>query len=209
MDLSRGLNRESYYEIEASPRKHRPTPDHQSLRYQKTAKFQRSTHAETNNHRQAIRPKHPNHGPNRKTNAENQSSPYEHHSAANHPPPTTPEISGIPTVGPQHNNQPQHAHPSKPPKPRTKPENGSIKPIQSTQAPINAHPSPPATPQNHRTPTTCKQDQHRPSARQPHNHPNPQTKPEITWQHRNQSSPNRQTSSRHHRCNSGIRRTII
>ena len=86
MDLSRGLNRKSYYEIEASPLKHRPTPDHQSLRYHKTAKFQQSTRAETINHRQAIRPKHPNHGPNRKMSTENQSSPYEHHSEAHHPP---------------------------------------------------------------------------------------------------------------------------
>lgn len=69
VDLSRGLNRKSYPEIEASPRKHRPTPNHQSLRYHRTAKFQQSTRAETINHRQAIRPKHPNHGPNQRTGA--------------------------------------------------------------------------------------------------------------------------------------------
>lgn len=120
----------------------------------------------------------------------------------------TPQNRLIPMNHAHYDNQPPSSHPSEAPKPRTKPENGSIKPIQSTQAPINAHPSPPATPQNRRTPTTCQQDQHRPSAHQPHNHPNPQTKPEITWQHRNQSSLNRQASSLHHCCNSGIRRPI-
>jgi hypothetical protein len=45
VDRSRELNRKSYYEIEASPRKHRQTPDHQSPRYHKTAKFQQPASA--------------------------------------------------------------------------------------------------------------------------------------------------------------------
>lgn len=45
VDLSRGLNRKSYPEIEASPRKHRQTPDHQSPRYHKAAKFQQPASA--------------------------------------------------------------------------------------------------------------------------------------------------------------------
>lgn len=45
VDPSRGLNRKSYPEIEASPRKHRQTPDHQSPRYHKTAKFQQPASA--------------------------------------------------------------------------------------------------------------------------------------------------------------------
>ena len=59
----------------------------------KTAEFQRSAHSTTINHRQATRPNHPNHGPNRKTNAENQSSPYEHQPTRNHQPLTTPKTA--------------------------------------------------------------------------------------------------------------------
>ncbi len=263
MDPSRGLNRKPYYEIEPSPHKHRPTPDHQPRRYHKTAKFQQSTRTETINHRQAIRPKHPNHGPNRRTSTENRSGPHRHRPTRRHQPATTPKPQNPnnPPAGPAPNsvhhpprgpitrtesetilrnrnqstraptdtrppttatpqnrqipmnrahydNQLPPGHPHETPKPRTKPENGRIKPMQSTQAPTNTHPSPPATPQNRRTPTTCQQGQHRPPAHLPRNELSPQTKPEITWQHRNQFSLNRQASSRHHCCNSGIRRTI-
>ena len=72
---------------------------------------------------------------------------------------------------------------------RTRSENTSRKPIQSTKVHTITHPATMAAPRIRSTSTIRRHHKDQPPGHRPRNHPNPRTKLEIARRHRNQSTP--------------------
>lgn len=96
---------------------------------------------------------------------------------------------GIPMDRSHHHHQPPTDQPPETPESRTKSENTSQRPIQSTKASAVNHPCNHGHTANRSTSTIRRHHKDQPPGHRPRNHPNPRTKLEIARLHRNQSTP--------------------
>ena len=128
------------------------------------------------------------HGPNRESRDDIGTSP---HRDWNPQPPATapPQNHGIPTPHSHHHHQPPAGRPPRPSESRTKSENASQRPIQSTKASTVNHPCNHGHAANRSTSTIRQHHEDQPPGHRPRSHPNPRTKLEIARRHRSQSTP--------------------
>lgn len=131
---TRGPNRKMRTENQSSPQQRTPSDTLQPRPHHKTAEFQWTDHIITINRRLISHPRCPKHGPNRKMQAKDQSSPQRHPPSTIHATMAAARIRSTSTICQHHEGQPPTHQPRNHPNPRTKPEIARRHRNQSTPA---------------------------------------------------------------------------